>query len=157
MIDKKLLLHLFDYDRKLGALRWKNPPKHNSYLIGKIAGTKQNSNGVIYLRICVNKKRFFIHKLIYFIEHNEMPVLIDHIDGNGLNNKIENLRKSNERHNSQNKIVHRKGKLVGASWDKQRKKWYSSIQINGKTKNLGRHDSELKAHLKYISVLKDLE
>lgn len=156
-MNKENLLHLFEYHREAGILIWKNPPKQNSYLIGQVAGTKQFSNGVTYLRVAVNGKKVFVHKVIYFLECEVLENILDHVDGNGLNNRIENLRKVSNRENSQNKKVHRAGALVGANWDKSRKKWFSSIQINGKTKYLGRFNSQTEAHQKYMNALKELE
>lgn len=152
-MTKELLLHLFEYNKDRGVLIWKNPPKENSYLINQIAGTLQESNGVKYLRIGFKGKKIFVHKLIYFLEKNITPRIVDHIDGNGLNNHIKNLRASTFRKNSQNRIEHRKGALPGASWEKSRQKWFSSIQINGRTKFLGRFNTQKEAHARYNKAI----
>lgn len=153
---KILIEQLFEYRREHGLLIWKNPPKQNPYLIGKRAGTEHiDRNGKIYLRVCIKGKRFMIHKLICFIETGILPNLVDHIDGNTLNNEFKNLRITNNRFNQHNRLRHRKGRLVGASWDKNRKKWQSHIQIKGKNIALGRFDSEKQAHQRYLSALKE--
>lgn len=65
---------------------------------------------------------------------------VDHINHNTLDNKRCNLRVVTFRQNNQN--VKKKGtsKYKGVSWDSTNKKWYASIKINGKTKNLGRFE-----------------
>ena len=44
-------------------------------------------------------------------------------------------------------------KYTGVSWSKERKKWISSITINGKSKNLGRFKCELAAAVAYQKEL----
>lgn len=83
----------------------------------------------------------------------------DHKDGNGLNNQRDNLRIVPARKNTQNKEIHRNGRLVGCSLknDKKRKKrWRAEIQINGKRKFLGYFATEQEAHEMYIAVEKGL-
>lgn len=51
----------------------------------------ENSNG--YLRISINGKRYFIHRLVaeMFIENKYDKPCVNHIDNNPLNNNIDNL------------------------------------------------------------------
>ena len=95
-----------------------------------------------------------VHKLIYFLETGEYPKIIDHIDGNGLNNKISNLRGSTVRLNTHNMTKHREGKLQGCYFCKDTNKWRSRVRINGKPVDFGRFDSELEAHLISMNELK---
>lgn len=81
-----------------------------------------------------------------------MPKELDHIDGDPSNNVISNLREVTHRENSSNRPEHRKGKLIGTTYDKARRKWISQIQIDGKMRNLGRFDTELEAHEKYLET-----
>ena len=77
--------------------------------------------------------------------------VVDHIDGNKLNNQPENLRIVTVRQNAQNQHTHRAGRLVGCYYNKPTKKWMAYIEIDGKKKNLGYFDSELAAHNAYNS------
>jgi hypothetical protein len=58
---------------------------------------------------------------------------IDHLDGNGLNNRRKNLRKATT---AQNK--HNRKDQDGVFWDTYRNKWVAAIKYNGKRKFLGR-------------------
>lgn len=80
---------------------------------------------------------------------------IDHIDGNGLNCQRENMRIVTSRQNSQNKLVHRNGKLVGCFWSKAHSMWRSQININGVKKHLGMFNSEREAHQAYVIACND--
>jgi hypothetical protein len=54
--------------------------------------------------------KYKIHRIIWVMHYGEIDdsLLIDHVDGNPFNNKIENLRLVTYKENSLNKIIHRK-------------------------------------------------
>jgi hypothetical protein len=83
---------------------------------------------------------------------------IDHIDGNGLNNQRFNLRIATDRQNSQNKISHRNGRLVGCQFRKDlvSKPWMARIVIDRKTKYLGYYATEQEASAAYFKALEEL-
>lgn len=147
-------LHYFKYDRKEGTLTWVNPPKSKSYLLNREAGTVRQDKRNFYRLVCVNRKIMTVHKIIWFLETGKWEKLIDHIDGDGLNNKFSNLKPCSNRKNQHNRYTHRSGRLVGASWDTERRRWFSCIQIEGKTKFLGRFSTEQLAHDRYMKELK---
>ena len=62
-----------------------------------------------YFSITIMGRRFKVHRVIYYIHNqewdiwdNSMTNLIDHIDNNGLNNNIENLRVATHQQNMWN-------------------------------------------------------
>lgn len=75
--------------------------------------------------------------------------VIDHINGDGLDNRRENLRVVTNSDNMINRYTHRAGKLYGTYFNKQRKKWEAKITINKKRKIIGFYNTELEAHLAY--------
>lgn len=77
-------------------------------------------------------------------------MVVDHINGDGLDNRRCNLRICTRSQNTINK--RKKGttsKYKGVYWDKNRKKFRSHIVVEGKTIFLGRYDSELEAAIAY--------
>lgn len=56
-----------------------------------------------YKVVSINGKKEFLHRVIYKAFNNEDINIIDHIDGNKLNNKLENLRNTDYIENSFNK------------------------------------------------------
>ncbi|EDK1967278.1 hypothetical protein CH513_15460 [Salmonella enterica subsp. enterica serovar Infantis] len=48
-------------------------------------------------------RSYKIHRLIYWLEYNEWPEVVDHIDRNKENNQIDNLRPTTILKNNQNK------------------------------------------------------
>jgi len=81
---------------------------------------------------------------------------IDHINGNGLDNRRSNLRMADARLNSAN-APSRKGtsRYKGVSWNRQGQNWQAHIMVDGKSRLLGKYDSEADAALAYdVAALK---
>ncbi len=76
--------------------------------------------------------------------------MIDHRNGDSLDNRRENLRIVTNRVNQQNRKAHRNGRLVGASYHRASGKWRSYIRMDGVVKSLGYFDTERQAHNKYM-------
>jgi len=77
--------------------------------------------------------------------------LIDHWNGNGLDNQLGNLRVASSSQNSANKRMLEKGRksrYKGVSWHKQHGKWYACI-FNKKQIFLGLHTDEVEAARAY--------
>jgi len=72
----------------------------------------------------------------------------DHINGDGLDNRRENLREVTGGQNMRNCRRHSaspSSQYLGVTWDKSREKWLARIQVNGKPVHLGYHATELAA------------
>lgn len=75
---------------------------------------------------------------------------VDHINGNGLDNRRANLRRASRQQNAANGV--KKGttsSMKGVCWDQARKKWKAQIKINYRTHFLGRFNSEMSAGVAY--------
>jgi hypothetical protein len=76
--------------------------------------------------------------------------LVDHEDGNGLNNQRGNLRVCTTSQNNANKAaLKHSSQYKGVSWSKAKKKWQAYIKISGKSKFLGYFVDEAVAAKKY--------
>lgn len=75
---------------------------------------------------------------------------VDHINGDGLDNRKENLRVCTTQENSRNSH-YVKGSSVykGISFNKKRQKWQASIKFNGTNKFLGYFAEEIMAAQAY--------
>ena len=72
---------------------------------------------------------------------------VDHINGNGLDNRRINVRLVTrpEQMQNQRKQDGRSSAFRGVTWDKDRNKWKAQVKRNRKTYFLGRFDSEISA------------
>lgn len=74
-------------------------------------------------------------------------MVVDHIDGNGLNNLKGNLRLatiSGNNHNSRIRKDNTSG-YKGVHWNSRASKWRAEIRLNGKVKFLGYFDDPIEA------------
>lgn len=85
------------------------------------------------------------------------PLIVDHIDRDGLNNQRNNLRVCTKHQNNFNKSVARNStsKYLGVSLD-QWGKWRATITLNYKQYSLGRYENEIDAAKAYNEKAKEL-
>ncbi|MDY7116551.1 HNH endonuclease [Halomonas sp. SSL-5] len=163
-ITPKRARELLDYDPGTGKLTWLPRSKdsfaskkqwHNwtKRFEGKEAGTVKSSiHCKRYIRRCVviYGKSFLAHRLAWAIYHGSWPSScqqIDHINGNALDNRIDNLRLVGQVENSRNQRLRydNKSGLTGVYWDKRILKWRARIGFSGKLIYLGAFDSLVDA------------
>ena len=132
-----------------GDFYWKNPTSRRV----KKGGLAQVS-GHRYLHLSINKKTYMKHKLVFFIHHGYAPKIIDHIDGNPLNNKIENLREADKYQNTWNAKVRKHSSigLKGVTFHPQTKKFRARIRCFDKIYSLGLFPTKEEAHQAYCSA-----
>lgn len=84
------------------------------------------------------------------------PYLVDHINGNPLDNRRSNLRITDKRGNAQNSAKHKDASsyFKGVTWDKSRRKWMVQIVIDGVRTHLGRFAIEEDAARAYDEAAK---
>lgn len=84
-------------------------------------------------------------------------LVVDHIDGNKKNDKINNLRIVTNRANSSTCFKHNKydhsSVFIGVYREKGKDKWRSSISHDGRTVSLGSFKTEIEASNAYKSAL----
>lgn len=139
----------------------------------KIMKLQLNENGYYYCFLFEDKKSKKVkpHQLvaIIFLGHSlcGMDLVVDHIDGNKLNNHVSNLRIVTPRKNSINyRNLNSKtytSKHVGvhiAKWkDRYNKECVAiraCIHIKGKNVSIGTFKTEEEAHLAYLEKLNEI-
>ena len=109
----------------------------------KEAGTTfLDPNGNKYRRIMVDKKQYFVHQLIFLIHHGyipKIPFMVDHINRDSLDNRIENLRECIQSQNEHNSDLpsHNSSGTKGVYYLKRSNKWRATIQVNNHRTHLG--------------------
>lgn len=147
-ITQRRLMERLNYDQETGIFTWRTKEGVGSrVVIGSTAGTiKTDRCGIKYLRIYIDNKRYYAHRLAWlyiFGEHAPEGMEIDHIDGNGLNNSIANLRCVDKVNNQRNRRMNPRntsGK-TGVFFCNTANKWAVQIGLNNHRKFLGHFDS----------------
>ena len=131
-MNKELLHNLFEY--KDGNLYRKVTTSTNA-----IAGQKVGTDCKKYVRVTINKKPYKLHRVIFMMHYGYLPEIIDHIDGNPYNNKVENLRPATSQENNRNKKlkIESISKCKNIVWHKKAQKWQVGIKINNSYKYFG--------------------
>ena len=137
--------HLFDY--RDGKLFWKNPTSAR-VKVGRQAGSL-TTNG--YFVVSYDKRLRMLHRVIWDM-HNELKCegyLVDHIDGDRANNRIENLRLCDYSQNAANSFGHKDSRIPSKGVSFHRDKYRAQIAHRGKRFHLGLFETEEEARLAY--------
>lgn len=141
MITQERLKELFTYSPD-GNLIWK-VQKAKRTKIRTIAGwINTDVHGQKYMNIELDGKSYKLHRIIFMYHYGFVPKRIDHIDGNRLNNKIENLREVTASQNAMNSSVRKNSKsgFKNVFLDKTSGKWRVQFKINGKSYSFGSYE-----------------
>lgn len=114
---------------------------------------KSNSD---YYRIKILKKNITIHQMVAqtflgYKRNGTNNTVVDHINGNKLDNRLSNLRIISNRENLQKRGG--TSKYVGVH--KQRNKWLSNVTLNNVLYYLGSYNTETEAYHAYLDALNE--
>ena len=114
-----------------------------------------------YLTLTLAGKMYYAHRIAWLCVHGKWPDgVIDHINGDPMDNRIANLRDVPQRTNVQNRRRadrdNRTGWL-GVTYKPDRKrKFVAQIVINKKTVILGGFDTPEEAHQAYLAKKREV-
>lgn len=151
------LRELLHYDPDTGVVTWKVRPS-------PIAGPGDRAGSVLnnpkskkqYRRIQVAGRIFFEHRLIWALHYGEWPdegMDIDHLNGDGLDNRIINLRLASRSMNRQNlRRAHRDSKTGFLGVTLSRGRFHAHIKIDGRLRYIGSFETPELAHTAYVEA-----
>lgn len=126
----------FDYDAENGWLIRKT--FRNGCPYNKPVGNKPTCKG--YGTIVVNGIKYYTHRLVWLWHKGMFPSkFIDHEDKNPMNNRIENLRETDQKgnmHNYKTPITNTSG-FRNVYWYKPREKYLVTIRSNNTQNHIG--------------------
>jgi len=113
--------------------------------VGEEAGTQvTDADGMEYRSVSVFNTPFRSHRIAWLLYYGNWPSLqIDHRDGDGLNNRITNLREVTNRENGMNSKMSSRNSsgVVGVRWHPAAKKWNARIKVSSVEIYLGIFES----------------
>lgn len=171
-INPKTLPKLLRYDQDTGKLYWRarvvdrfNDGAYtaercckawNTRHAGEEAFTATNAGG--YLTGRIFGRPHLAHAVAWALHTGAWPrAMIDHIDGDGSNNRIANLREATNAENMRNRGGNKNttSQYCGVSWHRQTSKWLARIMLFGKRTHLGSFTDEIEAAKAYdVAALK---
>lgn len=101
-----------------------------------------------YVRTWVGIKMIYIHRMVTGVEKGKY---VDHINGDKLDNRKQNLRICTQSENLANSKKRKNTSSIykGVNWDESRGKFLARIGVNGTGINLGRFDTDVEAAQAY--------
>lgn len=120
---------------------------------------KTKSRKVIYAKTGITQSNGIqrtvrMHRMILNAKKDE---IVDHINGNGLDNRKGNLRIVTNRQNHQNRHIKVTSKYPGVYWKKDNSKWMAKITAKNKQIYLGLFESEDEAYKAYKWACDEVE
>ena len=129
----EMIRHKFNYDPNSGRLT--RAVTSGSAVAGAVAGGP-GKNGYVYVS-CGNR-HFLAHRIIWCWMTGEWPSkCIDHINGDPLDNRWENLRLATHSQNLCNSRVRSDNKVGVKGVCKSGKRYRATITFGGKTRHIG--------------------
>ncbi len=153
---------------------WKDITDYPSYQVSNFGRIKNlNTNNILkgsptnggYIRATLIKDKKNITKKVHCLvaieflnyKFDSVKSVVNYIDGDKTNNKLENLEVVTQRENKSNCFRSNSetmtSKYIGVSFHKASNKWISQIRINGINTYLGVFKTEIEAHNRYNEEL----
>lgn len=148
------LREMLSYDDATGHFVWRVTRYSHRGAVrpGDRAGSPDTKG---YWSVWANGRRYLAHRLVWLFKTGVWPRgQIDHVDGNRLNNRFENLRLASASQNSANakRRCDNSSGFKGVCWDRSRGKWMAYITVHGRRKTMGRYHSREAAYSVYCAA-----
>lgn len=135
------------YNPQSGVLTWVKGCQS-----GKEAGCVTKKG---YRVVTLNYIQYMAHVIAWILHYGEVrPQMLDHINGVKDDNRIDNLRLSDDVTNQQNrgKPKNNTSGYKGVCWCVQTQKWQAIIKADGKRLHLGRYLTKEQAYQAYCNA-----
>ena len=146
---KKALIDKYKYEPLTGVF--------SNIKTGRVAKPSMDS-GYVYLQVLIQgkPKNVRAHRAAYLIRHNTIPVIVDHINGDKMDNRIANLRPATRSQNGCNQKVVTTSSSGYRGVYQSGCKWVASIRSGGSSLYIGLYDDAETAAAAYDLAAKEL-
>jgi HNH endonuclease/AP2 domain len=154
-LTQERVRELLHYDEDSGQFHWRVTKRPN-IRAGDVAGCQVRSE---YWTIHIDGHSYSAHQLAWlYMKGIWGRPLIDHRDGNRLNNRWSNLRRASYADNAANRrrLPKNTSGFKGVSFDRPKGKWKAQIRKDGKNYFIGRYATAEQAHAAYVAKAREL-
>jgi len=152
-----LALQYLDYDEDTGVFRWKKKP-NDRVMVGDEAGSVRDDGYRLisssFGRGTAGNTQLLAHRLAWMMVYGfPVPAMLDHINRNPSDNRIENIRpadKSRNAANMRNKNPRSGYKGVTFRDGPLGRKYIARITVSGHIYQIGRYDTAKEASCAYM-------
>lgn len=129
----------FSYEPETGLIRWIRKPARNVD-VGSVAGFRfrRKTSRVTYIYVQLAGRWIAAHNIAWTISSGSWPKgEVDHADGDGLNNRLNNLRDGSHQDNCRNQPLPRTNTSGRIGIRFRDGKWQARITVNRRERHLG--------------------
>ena len=137
-----------DYDPETGLVTNAQNRRGGRDRLGSEWGSRHKTGSKTYRSGKLCSAQYYAHRIAFLLHVGRWPASqIDHINGNGTDNRWRNLREATPTEQSRNKrkSSNNTSGTTGVSWLTHYQKWRAHIVINGTGRHLGFFDSKAEA------------
>lgn len=153
LISQERLKELLRYDPVSGVFFVRVARVGSTKPPGAPWGTVKDKSSHPYLIGAIDGRFYRGHRLAWLYAYGVWPKCnLDHINGNTLDNRIENLRECNQQQNNGNHHVlnaNNTSGYRGVSWKNDKRKWKAYINRNDRQYHLGYFSTKEAAYEAY--------
>lgn len=147
----------FSYDPTTGLFIWRKRPERGGMncRVGDEAGSVHTTRSGKRLMLWLKGQRMYASRAAYIYMHGDIPqtALVDHINGDTLDDRIENLRLASSAQNNWNRIQREGSRYKLGVAKGIRGRFTAQIQMpNGEKLHLGTWETEAEAHACYMGA-----
>lgn len=140
------------FEQRGGKLFWLNPPPEHAEKRGLEAGyiNRGARGNKDYWQVRLNGRTYKRSRVVFYMTHGRWPEpVVDHINGDSLDDRPENLREATVLENCRNKGPYRKRSNLPRGVSAYRYGYRAQITINGKREVLGFYLNKWLAAIAY--------
>jgi len=137
MITAEQLREVLNYNPDTGEFTWRVSPSTKVKVGGRAGCVEVSNGGGKYVRIGLFGGRHRAHRLAWLYVYGEWPSeFIDHINGDGLDNRIANLRSATNAQNQWNvrRASRSSSGVRGVRWCGRSKMWVAVVKTHFETR-----------------------
>lgn len=152
-------LNYVDVDINTGRVFWKNISKYHNEKINKEAGCAKTDKGKTYHVIQIKGQKIKRSQIVFFAANGRWAdPLVDHINGNSIDDRITNLREATVQENAMNhkKRKCRSGLPMGVRLVAGSGRYQARITLNKKQHHLGAYDTPEEAAEVYQKARREM-